>query len=60
MKAFELQEYKYIEDGIYSYANHIFKVPIRLRLMAIISKVRQALLREIKKLLKIYTCIYQI
>ncbi len=53
MKAFfELQEYKYIEDGIYSYANHIFKVPIRLRLMAIISKIRQALLRGDKKIIK--------
>lgn len=46
MKAnFELETYKYIEDGIYTYANKYITAPFKIRLLAVLSKLYNAFLR---------------
>jgi hypothetical protein len=56
MKAnFELETYKYLEDGVYTYANKFIKAPFRLRFLAVLSKLYQAFLKgDYQILYKLY------
>lgn len=48
---FELPQYKYVEDGVYTYSNKFINAPLRLRLLALPSKLYNAKLRGDLKIL---------